>query len=110
MSNLSALRQLMHSGSPDVSSKEDWSTFVYQRQPRRPDAPSLATYRAMTSASRAEFDEQRMTYICRFTMTTTAMRKIHRDSLRMLQLNLRKGPGARPGAVIDGMGGLGKTR
>lgn len=89
--------------------KHAWRRFVAEPTPIAPSVPSRARYRSMSTREQRVCDEARLTHLSRFIIETPRLIQIREAALGVLRTNLRRGPGARRGIVIDGHGALGKT-
>jgi hypothetical protein len=96
-------------GPRSFDTKEDWARFAQEPSSRAPQLPTADASGAMTPAEKRRFNGDRLRHHSRFTIKTPTMKEIHDDLLRLTRTNLYRPPGARPGAVIDGLGALGKT-
>jgi hypothetical protein len=96
-------------GSQSFETKEEWARFAQEPPSRAPRLPTTDEWKAMTPAEKKRFNGERLRHHSRFTIKTPLMKEIHDDLLRLARTNLHRPPGARPGAVVDGLGALGKT-
>ena len=89
---------------------EDWKAFVDRPQPVKPETPTKSEFAKMSDNERYESRKNRMIYHAAFgPLQTESYKVISGDLLLLASNNLRAGPGARGGGVIDGEGTLGKT-
>jgi hypothetical protein len=92
-----------------VDTKEAWAAFAAAQTPTCLPRLTLARYEALSPADKLAYDEERRTYLSRFTIETPSLTTIRNEALQLLRSNLRRTRGARTGVVIDGLGTLGKT-
>lgn len=91
----------------DVAS---WQRFVQAQPPRKPSLITRAELNAMSPAAKDRYDRARRIYHMQFgPLESLMMEKIHKEVGSLAVDNLRALHGARPGAIIDGEGTLGKT-
>jgi hypothetical protein len=100
---------LLALGPQTFETKEDWARFVQEPVSRAPKLPAPDAWKVMTADERAQFNGARLRHHSRMIIQTPVMKEIHDDLIRLTWSNLHRPPGARPGAVIDGLGAHGKT-
>jgi hypothetical protein len=96
-------------GPRSFDTKEGWAHFVQEPPSRAPRLPTPEQWSTVSTSQKREFNGERLRHHCRFTIRTPIMKEIHDDLLRLARTSIYRPPGARPGAVIDGLGALGKT-
>jgi hypothetical protein len=97
--------------APSLTTKEDWGRFVTAEPPCKPAVPDLKEFASWGKAQQRRFDAARTRYHDDFGLIAVpAMRQMRRDLLPRIISNANsKRPGARRGAIVDGLGGVGKT-
>lgn len=95
---------------PPLVRFEGWRIFVTTLPAVPPTMPSLDNFHAMTKEEKATLAKERKRYHSKFgPIQTPALASIVDDAISMAAHNIRSGPGARPGMVLDGEGTLGKS-
>ncbi len=89
---------------------EDWKAYVNRPDPIRPKVPSRAAFRKMSKDEQDKSRKQRMIYNAAFPpLKTDKLIEVSEDFILFASNNVRANSGARGGAVINGLGTLGKT-
>ena len=95
---------------PNPENYVQWREFLRRPEPVKPELPSRAEYSALPHEERARIDRLRVRYHNSFgPIRSATMEQVHREVLRKVRDNIDALPGARQGAIIDGLGTHGKT-
>ena len=107
---LSGMEQLRGLAGRRFGTKQHWWAFVREKRSLPPERLTLRAYQAMSPDEREAYDERRLAHAARFTLVTETMEQIHTGAMRTCKTNLLRDPGARRMIVVDGLGGLGKSK
>jgi len=95
---------------PPIVRIEGWQYFVHKPNAVRPVMPSVDEFVAMSPKEKKEFGKQRKKFHSEMPLLeTTALSRIHGESIRLAAMNYSAAPGARMGIVLDGLGTVGKS-
>lgn len=95
---------------PPIVRIEGWQYFVHKPNAVRPVMPSVDEFVAMSAKEKKEFGKLRKKFHSEMPLLeTTALSRIHSESIRLAAMNYSAAPGARMGIVLDGLGTVGKS-
>jgi hypothetical protein len=104
------LKRFLLEGTPTVTDVDGWRRFAKQRPPEQPPRLSVEDFERLSVSDRRAYRKVRRFHHFQWSpIGTPELRTFSRDASRLAMDNLLAPPGARIGAILDGLGTVGKS-